>query len=234
MKELDENGYVLLRGVFSCQEMERARATAATLLDDASSSGSIVAQRDSPASGLRNLLALWPNLLEFIRQPVLAQALREVLGPEAGLVRGLYFDKPPGHTWALPWHRDLTIAVKQHGVLGRFKRPTMKAGVPHVEAPREILSDMLTARIHLDPMIDANGPLRVQPRSHSEDDPRSEPVNIHCEAGDVLLMRPLLSHSSAAGDETYPGHRRIVHLEFAPKRLLPDGYEWHDFVEFNA
>jgi len=68
-----------------------------------------------------------------------------VLGPQGGLTRGLYFDKPPGNSWALPWHRDLTIAVKQHGPLGCFTNPTKKAGVPHVQAPAELLARMVTA-----------------------------------------------------------------------------------------
>ena len=42
----------------------------------------------------------------------LASALQTALGPGLGLVRVLYFDKPPGQSWALPWHKDLTIAVR--------------------------------------------------------------------------------------------------------------------------
>lgn len=230
MNHLSENGYGLLRAVFTHEEMACAIQTATALLADSHSASAIVNQRDAPAAGLRNLLRLWPNVTEFVRKPMLSGALQQILGPHGGLVRGLYFDKPPGHSWALPWHRDLTIAVKQHGSIGFFKRPTLKAGVPHLEAPRALLSTMISVRIHLDEMIDANGPLRVLPRSHIEENPRCEPVVIHCDAGDVLLMRPLLSHASSAGEEGYPGHRRIIHLEFAPSNELPDGYEWHDFV----
>ena len=230
IEQLTQSGYALLPGVFTDAEMECAKETVARLLSDSAAGGAIVGQRDSPASGLRNLVRLWPDVIDLVRKPILLDVLRQALGPEAGLVRGLYFDKPPGHSWSLPWHRDMTIAVKRHGSLGRFNRPTVKAGVPHVEAPQELLTGMLTLRIHLDPMIDANGPLRVLPRSHVEENPQSDPVLIHCAAGDVWLMRPLLSHSSAAGEEGYPGHRRIVHLEFAPSEELADGYEWHDFI----
>jgi hypothetical protein len=48
-------------------------------------------------------------------------------------------------------------------------------------------------------------------------------------AGDVLLMRPLLAHSSGNSHEGTQRHRRIVHLEFASAAPLPDEYEWHDF-----
>ena len=37
-------------------------------------------------------------------------------------------------------------------------------------------------------------------------------------------MRPLLLHASASG--TAPGHRRVVHLEYAAEPL-PGGLEWY-------
>jgi hypothetical protein len=43
-------------------------------------------------------------------------------------------------------------------------------------------------------------------------------------------MRPLLLHASGHCDRGHRGHRRVVHLEFAPDPDLPDGYEWHTFV----
>ena len=105
--------------------------------------------------------------------------------------------------------------------------------MPHVEAPAEVLERMVTARIHLDEVTEENGPLRVLPGSHhtgktlvmGERTPRS----VHAREGDVLLMRPLLAHSS---NRSLPGthhHRRILHLEFAGVPYLPDGYAWFDF-----
>ena len=107
----------------------------------------------------------------------------------------------------------------------------MKAGVPHVEAPTDLLASMLTARLHLDAMTLENGPLLVIPGSHQKlDAPSRDPVQLQCEAGDVMLMRPLLSHSSIASSPDCMQHRRIVHLEFAPEPELSDGYKWQDFV----
>jgi len=146
------------------------------------------------------------------------------------VVRGLYFDKPPGAGWSLPWHRDLTIAVEEHGAIGRYKKPTMKAGVPHVEASQELLASMVTARLHLDAMTPENGPLQVIPGSHQLDAALPDAVQIQCEAGDVMLMRPLLSHASIQSAEDCTEHRRIVHLEFAPEPELGDGYRWYDFL----
>src|SRR6185437_14142607 len=81
----------------------------------------------------------------------LPNILAAILGPKFGLVRILFFDKPPRQTWALPWHKDLTVAVRDNRLPSQhFAKPTRKAGVPHVEAPQAILESMLTARIHLD------------------------------------------------------------------------------------
>ena len=196
------------------------------------------------AYGARNLLQLWPGAVDLLRSAPLAGTLKDMLGEGAGVVRGLYFDKPPGSSWSLPWHRDLTVAVKRHGSLGRFNKPTFKAGVPHLEAPVELLATMLTARVHLDAMTPENGPLQVVPGSHrltgalndgapDEGAPRAAET-IHCAAGDVLLMRPLLSHASIQSAEGCTAHRRIVHLEMSPTAELPDGYEWHDWVALDC
>lgn len=148
-------------------------------------------------------------------------------------MRGLYFDKPPAGSWSLPWHRDLTIAVRDNTLPSRaFRNPTRKAGVPHVEAPDEVLRQMLTLRIHLDDATPENGPLQVIPGSHTSRESPGEgpPVVVLAQAGDVLAMRPLLLHASG---ESKPGtmlHRRVIHLEFAAEERLPDGYAWRRFV----
>jgi ectoine hydroxylase-related dioxygenase (phytanoyl-CoA dioxygenase family) len=91
---------------------------------------------------------------------------------------------------------------------------------------------MLTLRIHLDEVTDENGPLKVIPGTHRQPDPGKDtaPVSIHAAIGDVLAMRPLLSHSSGASLPGTTRHRRILHLEFAADRILPDGYQWRHFI----
>jgi hypothetical protein len=231
---LDADGFSLLRGVFTADEVTAIIAEWDGVCSRNASDAAILAGEGGPAYGARDLLRLWPCVIDLARHPRLFTLLRDLLGPTGGVVRGLFFDKPPGHSWALPWHKDYNVAVKSHGPTGLFNKPTKKAGVPHVEAPEELLAWMLTARIHLDDMTDENGALRVVPGSHrfyhaSDDTPRP-PVSVHCSAGDVLLMRPLLTHASGHCRPETRRHRRIVHLECAPSPALPDGYEWHDFV----
>jgi hypothetical protein len=238
---LSQFGYALLRSVFDAEQMNLLAARLAAALQ--AEQPSVLRSRGT-TYGSRDLVALFPEVCELSRQQVLRAFLHEVLGPRSGLVRALFFDKPPERSWSLPWHKDRTIAVKDNQRLSTvFGRPTLKAGIPHVEAPEEILAGMLTLRIHLDAMTSENGPLSVIPGSHRtvnleaanleagdlEADGGAEPVEIHAAAGDVLAMRPLLSHSSSMPREGNTLHRRIIHLEFAPSADLPDGYEWHSF-----
>ncbi len=150
-------------------------------------------------------------------------------------MRILFFDKPPRQTWALPWHKDRTIAVRDNRLPSRhFSKPTCKAGVPHVEAPLSVLQSMLTARIHLDEVTTENGPLKVVPGSHRTGKvltlDLAAPTRILANRGDVLLMRPLLAHCSGKSHPDTTCHRRILHLEFAAAADLPDGYVWHNFI----
>ena len=111
----------------------------------------------------------------------------------------------------------------------------MKADVPHVEAPSWVLNRMLTLRIHLDDMTAKNGPLCVIPGSHLESNAEhADSVELHAQVGDVLAMRPLLSHSSRMPQKDVDAHRRVIHIELAENVVLPDGYEWYSFIPLNA
>lgn len=183
----------------------------------------------------RNLIESIPEVTSVWQVDPMLRMLNEVLGNEFGLVRALFFDKPPERTWNLPWHKDTSISVKDNTVKSNsFSRPTVKAGVPHVIASDELLRNMLTLRIHLDEVTDENGPLRVIPGSHvcseSEGLGLDHAITIYANAGDVLAMRPLISHSSGASVEGTTRHRRILHLEFAANEKLPDGYQWHGYI----
>lgn len=186
--------------------------------------------------GSRNILDTWPTAREVSSLSLLTEVVRQVLGSEAGLVRTLFFDKPPGRSWSLPWHRDLTVAVDSHqSETGEYRCPTTKAGIPHVEAPLWLLRRMLTLRLHLDPMTTENGPLVVLPGSHRTNEKHqshetnTDIATIHCGMGGILMMRPLLSHSSIHATKGNQLRRRILHFEFAAVPELTDGYQWHTF-----
>ncbi len=229
-EQLEGDGFTFLRGVFASKTVAAALAEWETITHRHATDEAVLTGESGPAYGARNLLDLWPGVVDLLRVEPLLGALLDVLGANAGVVRVLYFDKPPGHSWALPWHKDYSIAVRANGPTTLFTKPTTKAGVPHVIAPQVVLDQMVTVRIHLDDMTPDNGPLRVIPGSHrfysqTNDEPR-DPVTLECRAGDVLLMRPLVTHASGHSKIDAGLHRRIVHLECAADAVLPDGYEW--------
>lgn len=108
-----------------------------------------------------------------------------------------------------------------------------KDGIPHIRATAKILSHMVAVRIHLDPVDEQNGPLRVLPGTHIVDDaaidllPENKDSAITCFAaiGDVLFTRPLLLHSSPK--PVGNARRRVLQLEVTGPNPLPDGFEWH-------
>ena len=145
--------------------------------------------------------------------------IQNYLGNATRPVRSLLFDKTPEENWPVPWHQDLTIAVAEQKDLEGYGPWSVKEGVPHVQPPREILDQMLTARIHLDDTPAENGALRIRLPDGSES-------TCACEAGDVLFMRPTTFHASSRSEK--PGHRRVLHIEFAPEGILHPELRWSE------
>ncbi len=231
---LERDGFCMLRQAVAPEMTQRLLAVFADAFDESSAS---VRARSSRGHiyAARNLIDAIPEVTSVWQAEPLLPFLRTALGAELGLVRALFFDKPPERTWNLPWHKDTSISVKENTQKSLlFSRPTIKAGVPHVIAHDELLQQMVTLRIHLDEVTDENGPLRVIPQSHvsssSDGLGVDRAVTIYARAGDVLAMRPLISHASGASHEGTLRHRRILHLEFAACPALPDGYQWHDYI----
>jgi hypothetical protein len=232
LKRIQQDGFAILPGILSARRVD-AILLALDRVWQSHPDGVMHSQSGS-VFGARNLLQMWPEVAQVWKQPPLPALLADILGPDFGLVRVLYFDKPPEQTWALPWHKDMTIAVRDNSLPSpHFAKPTRKAGVPHVEASREVLEQMITARIHLDDVTVQNGPLKVLPGSHLSGTTMElgtiHPQDILVQRGDVLLIRPLVAHCSNRSHPDTTHHRRILHLEFASLRDLPDGYAWHDF-----
>ncbi|MDA0835477.1 MAG: phytanoyl-CoA dioxygenase family protein [Planctomycetota bacterium] len=235
LADLETAGFMLWHNLFSLEEMNALRIALDRLVEHNQNEDSI-RRHNGGMYAARNVLELCPVARTIWRKPAVIEWLTTVLGRGCGLVRGLYFDKPPEQSWGLPWHKDLKIAVRPDPPASRlFSKPGLRAGVPHCEAPLEVLEQMLTLRIHIDAQTEDNGPLAVLIGSHRTGKEmlveNFEPRMICGESGSVLAMRPLLIHSSHRAKNSTTMHRRILHLEFAAKEELPDGHVWWEFYE---
>ena len=193
-------------------------------------------RRDIPAKGRRGGVR---NLLDFSKirdladSPAIRAEVETILGSRASVVRGILFDKTEGSNWKVPWHQDVTIAVDRRVEVPGYGPWSIKEGILHVQPPAEVLENMLSIRLHLDDCPEENGALRVIPGSHTggklgerqiqELGERSIAVTCAMRHGGVLMMRPLLLHASSAS--SFPGHRRVVHLDYAAVDL-PLGMGW--------
>jgi Phytanoyl-CoA dioxygenase (PhyH) len=185
-------------------------------------------------AGIRNILELSPRVKLLAHSREIHAVVEPILGDTARLVRGIFFDKQLSANWKVPWHQDLTIAVKNRLELTDYHPWSVKGGIPHVRPPVAILAQMLTVRIHLDRTDESNGALKVIPASHCHgkltqlEVDRWKQLNTAtvctCEAGGILLMRPLLLHASSIASA--PSHRRVIHLEYAGCSL-PPGLDWY-------
>lgn len=190
------------------------------------------AEHQGQTYGARNLLHL-NEVRAIAASPRITACLQTVLGSAFRAVRGLFFDKTGSANWLVPWHQDLSLAVRNRHEIPGWTKWTVKRGVTHVQPPPEILSRMITMRLHLDDCPAENGALRVVPESHRQgvlgrDQILAESQNpsemITADAGDALFMRPLILHASSPARA--PSHRRVLHLEFAPSDLLPEELAW--------
>ena len=156
-----------------------------------------------------------------------------ILGDGARPVRATLFDKDRHRNWALGWHQDRTIAVRERSDAAGFEQWTMKQGIHHVVPPFAYLARMLTLRIHIDPAGPENAPLLVAPGSHR--------LGRHCRGdiraavdrcgrttcpakrGDVWLYATPILHASDRA--LRPGRRRVLQILYSAD-TLPGGLEW--------
>lgn len=227
--EINENGFGILRNVLDAETVSHLTNESATLTLSNS-----VRRKNESIYGVRNLLNLSPTIREFSNGANVRKIVENILGRNAKVVRAIFFDKTADANWKVPWHQDLTIAVKEKRETKGFSAWTRKADIQHVQPPVEILEKMLTLRFHLDDTDETNGALKVIPKSHrsgrlSANEIKNwrqanEMLTYRVKKGDCLIMRPLILHSSSAG--TSPKNRRVIHLEFSGDDL-PNGLDWY-------
>jgi ectoine hydroxylase-related dioxygenase (phytanoyl-CoA dioxygenase family) len=227
-EDIKAKGFAIIPGVLDSKGIDRILEQLVQVTPNDSTR-----QRGQSYFGIRNLLSVVPALRDLTGSPAIRSLVDPIAGPQAHVVGCTFFDKTPEANWKVPWHQDLTIAVRQRREVAGFNCWTLKAGINHVQPPAKVLQEVLALRLHLDSTNEESGALKVIPGSHkhgrlSADDVQrirlgSEPVVCSVGRGDVLAMRPLLLHSSSVSSKA--AHRRVIHLEFCSV-ALPGGLEW--------
>lgn len=197
-------------------------------------------------SDLRQLFADQPQRVAGIRlhgidalRPLLARDGRigtvaaSIIGASSRPVRAILFDKTAETNWSLGWHQDRTICVRERAEVAGYGPWTVKGGMQHVAPPFDLLSRMVTLRIHLDDVPEGNAPLLIVPGSHKlgriaeaeMDDVVSRLGQQLClaEAGDIWAYATPIVHASKAA--TRPARRRVLQVDFSGDDL-PGELDW--------
>lgn len=191
---------------------------------------SVVGAATSGRAGTRHLLAS-PIVAEAARiirsHPVVASLLTDRMQ----VVQCTLFTKSLSANWLVAPHQDLSIPVHAQMDIPGWTGWSIKEGTLFVQPPVEVLEQLVAVRLQLDPPAGRSGLLEVVPGSHALGRLSSELVGRHasvdrvrCDVprGGVVVMRPLLLHSSSKSTTALP--RRVLHFLFGPS--LPSGMRW--------
>ncbi|MES9850580.1 MAG: phytanoyl-CoA dioxygenase family protein [Candidatus Thiodiazotropha sp. L084R] len=222
-QEYSKDGYYLLQEAFSDKDVSVLQSELS------------VFEGNINSYGVRDLMSKVPYIKRMVSSSPLNDIAKELLGNKARPVRSIFFDKIKGANWNVAWHQDTSIALKSKHEIKGFGPWSKKQGIVHAEPPVEYLANTVTLRIHLDKTNAETGVLRVVPGTHKDGRIKSSEILkivenstvVECDAnpGDILLMNPLLFHSSRKA--THPHHRRIIHIEYSAMEL-PQPLEWFE------
>ncbi len=220
---LKEHGFAFEEGVYSTAELEAMVAAVEAM--DGTATG---VMRTEETYAIRQVMKHVPALLPIVLNERMQELLVRHLGDDAFVCKSIWFDKPSGGNWFVGYHQDISINVVRKIEAEDYSRWTSKHGLIGVVPPVDVLERVLTVRIHVDRADASNGALKVKAGTHRFGllrDPQDGAMEVECpmEAGDVMLMRPLLLHASMRS--TVPAPRRVLHLEFSRDQLA-NGMAW--------
>ncbi|MGL4230294.1 MAG: phytanoyl-CoA dioxygenase family protein, partial [Casimicrobium sp.] len=127
------------------------------------------------------------------------------------------FEKSAERNWSVTAHQDLMLPTEQ--LVGRQTAD----GLCVRRGSCGELANVVAVRCHVDDCLEGDGALRTKPGTHRlgilRDDQVVEKTKAigwkthEARSGDVLLMRPLVVHSSAKSSGV--SRRRVLHFVFA-------------------
>ncbi|MBV8252404.1 MAG: phytanoyl-CoA dioxygenase family protein [Chitinophaga sp.] len=219
-------GFAMISNIFTEDEITRI----SQIIHPADTSKSTF-RKSADLFAIRQFLHEIPDAVPLIFNKNLRKIISQLPGENPFVVKSIYFDKPPGSNWYVSWHQDLTISADQKTDTPGFGPWTVKTNQFAVQPPVAYLENLTTIRIHLDHTTADNGALKVIPGSHLKKIYRPETIDwniekeVCCEvpAGGIMLMKPLLLHSSSRTTNGLP--RRVLHIELASLEL-PAPLQW--------
>jgi hypothetical protein len=225
-RKLKHKGFGILNHVYS----QRAIKQMNRILDKD------IGARESKNFVVRNLLENAHELQPMLLNKNLVRIV-ESIDSKANLVKAVFMNKQPSANWMVGWHQDRTIHVKKKVSKKGYSGWADRDGVTSVLPPEDVNKNVFTIRVHLDDANRDNGCLRVLPGSHnrilSDDEietitENSVPYDCEISSGGVLVMKPLLLHSSNKSSKQRS--RRVIHMEFSSV-ALPNGLEWAELTK---
>ena len=216
------HGFALVPDVLAGEECEAIAARVAEAA--ACSAGTRCLLPQAWCSALANRLRRHPSLAAFIPSGFVA-------------AQCTYFEKSLSRNWLVAVHQDLGIPVASRVSHPGLHGWSQKEGSLFVQAPIELLQELVAVRLNIDDCTPADGPLRVVAGTHLRGriEPEAAAVARQTQAevvcagprGTALVMRPLLLHASSKATGT--SKRRVLHLLFGPSKL-PHGLRWQHAV----
>lgn len=221
---LFDKGFSIVNGIYNDTEIE----SIISCINNADHTNTTF-RKSVDLFAIRQVIKENPEILPIVFNEKLQNLILNILGNDYFIVKSIYFDKPKNSNWYVAYHQDLTISLDEKAEIENFVNWTKKQNQFAVQPPISVLDNIVSLRIHLDETNSENGALKVIENSHSKGIYRPETINwenekeVTCTVnkGGVMLMKPLLLHSS--GRTTNNKKRRVIHIELSnidlPKQL---------------
>lgn len=227
------NGFAIIENIYTSEEIEKISEQI-----NRANSDKETFRKSADLFAIRQFLKEVSATIDTIFNGNLRSVLKQVLGGNYFVVKSIYFDKPKTANWYVSYHQDLTISVDKKLSLNGFEFWTTKQNQFAIQPPLDVLQRIVTIRIHLDDTNEGNGALKVVPGSHAKGIYRPETIDwtvekeVSCNVskGGIMLMKPLLLHSS--GRTTNDRKRRVIHIEFSNQEL-PEELNWAERINLN-
>lgn len=232
LNQFDRDGFTVIDAIYTTEEIAQLHNTI-----ERKDTSAETFRKSANLFAIRQFLKEIPETLPLLFNEKLTNIIN-ALGINYFSVKSIYFDKPGESNWFVAYHQDLTISVNKKAEIEGFGPWTVKQNQFAVQPPLDILENIFTIRIHLDDTNEENGALKVIPQSHKKQIYRPETIDwqtekeVSCNVskGGVMLMKPLLLHSS--GRTLNNSRRRVIHIEFSNIEL-PENLKWSERINIS-